>query len=73
MGQMLSLRCGAAEPPLVEWNEKCPWTTVAAALEAIEELLPDADDCGRAILTEYAVPGGEVLAPAAGIPLGTAA
>jgi hypothetical protein len=30
-----------------------PWTTVSAALEAIEELLPDADDAGREILAEY--------------------
>ena len=30
-----------------------PWTTVSAALEAIEELLPDADDAGREILVEY--------------------
>ena len=32
---------------------ECPWTTVSAALEAIEELLPDADDAGREILVEY--------------------
>jgi hypothetical protein len=30
---------------------ECSWTTVSAALEAIEELLPDAD--GREILVEY--------------------
>ena len=30
-----------------------PWTTVSAALEAIDELLPDADDSGREILVEY--------------------
>ena len=32
---------------------ECPWTTVSAALEEIEVLLPDADNRGRAILTEY--------------------
>jgi exodeoxyribonuclease-1 len=30
-----------------------PWTTVSAALEAINELLPSADDDGRKILLEY--------------------
>ena len=30
-----------------------PWTTVSSAVEAIEELLPDADDAGREILVEY--------------------
>ena len=30
-----------------------PWTTVSAALEAIDELLPSADDDGRKILLEY--------------------
>jgi hypothetical protein len=34
-------------------NEMCPWTTVAAALETIEVLLPGTDGCGRAILEEY--------------------
>ncbi|HZN44481.1 MAG TPA: exonuclease domain-containing protein [Nitrospiraceae bacterium] len=32
---------------------ECPWTTVATGLEAIEDLLPKADDAGRAILMEY--------------------
>ena len=32
---------------------ECPWTTVATALEAIDDLLPDTDDEGRAILLEY--------------------
>ena len=32
---------------------ECSWTTVSAALEEIEERLPDADDAGREILVEY--------------------
>ena len=32
---------------------ECPWMTVSFAIEAIEELLPDADDAGREILVEY--------------------
>jgi hypothetical protein len=32
---------------------ECSWTTVSAALEEIEERLPDADDAGRKILVEY--------------------
>jgi exodeoxyribonuclease-1 len=32
---------------------ECPWTTVSAVLAEIEKQLPDADNRGRAILTEY--------------------